>query len=114
MGYVVLVEELDCIDNLLENRGSFPFREPSPTLMQIIEESAISSILQNQIGMQLILEVPIKMNDVGVVAKRLQPNFLSNLLLHLILANGELADLFDCYQHTCKFVPMLKSFYFAK
>ena len=106
MGYVVLVEPLDCIDTLLETRGSSPLREPSPTLMQIIEESAISSILQNQIGMQLILEVPIKMNDVGVVAKRLQPNFLSNLLLHLILADGELADLFDCYQHTREFVPM--------
>lgn len=72
--------------------------------MEVGEQRIIGRILQHQIDVQLVVEEPIQVDDVGVVAERLQAYLIDQLLLHFVLTDVELPDLLDGHQHAGQFM----------
>lgn len=114
MGDVVLMEEVDSKDYLLDDGGCLLFSQSGAIFVEEVEEGAVGGILQDEVDVQLVMEEAIKVDDVGIVAERLQLDFLSYLFFHLVFLDGEFAYLLNGNYHAGLTMSASTYFYLAR
>jgi len=77
-------------------------------LIKTIKERAPIHVLHNEINMPILLKDPKELNNIRVIQGIMQPNFLRELLSHLILDNLGLDYFFDSGNEPSRLVPTNK------
>lgn len=74
---------------------------------ELLHEHASLSILHDQENMIFVIEMFVKLNDIGIVQRVMYFQLSGELFNHIVLENGWLEDLFDGIQGPCFFVDSL-------
>ena len=95
MHYRPTVQLGEGLYHIFEILNCFVDRQGSMGIL-VFEEGASADVLENQIDKVSLFKEPVEFHYFRVVEGSLKPNFLSELIDHLVLLYLPLFDLFQC------------------